>query len=123
MKKFILVFSSILLLVSITSISCKKTDDDQNNPEVNFKIFIYGLTGCHLCTDFEDDLNQNNISYTFYDIDSNNVKRAEMMNKLQIAGIPPDSIKWPVVDVMIDSLSHMFVQPDYEIDIKPLIGY
>jgi len=121
MKKVISVLSIVFIAILITT-SCEKTDDDQNKEPVNFEIFVYGLTGCHLCTDFEDALDQNNIPYIFYDIDTNNTKRAEMMSKLQVAGIPSDSIQWPVVDVMVDSISHMFIQPDYDTDVKPLIG-
>lgn len=121
MKKLISVLSIVFIAILITT-SCEKTDDNQGQEPVNFEIFVYGLTGCHLCTDFEDALDQDNIPYTFYDIDTNNTKRAEMMSKLQVAGIPSDSIQWPVVDVMVDSISHMFIQPDYDTDVKPLIG-
>ena len=121
MKKLISVLSIIFIAILITT-SCEKKGDNQDNEPVNFEIFVYGLTGCHLCTDFEDALDQDNIPYTFYDIDTNNTKRAEMMSKLQTAGIPSDSIQWPVVDVMVDSISHMFIQPDYQTEVKPLIG-
>jgi len=122
MRKSVIFVSVFLLAFIMLTFSCQKTDDNQNEAPGNWEIIIYGLTGCHLCTDFEDDLKNENIPFTFYDIDTNNVKRAEMMSKLQAAGIPSDSIKWPVVDVMVDSISHMFIQPDYDKDIKTLIG-
>jgi len=121
MRKIIYI-STLIILFSAITFSCEKVIDNPDNTPDNWAIYIYGLTGCHLCTDFEDQLDQENIPYTFYDIDTNNVKRGEMMAKLQTAGIPSDSIQWPVVDVMVDSISHMFIQPDYDKDVKPLIG-
>ncbi len=113
----------LILSVAVLGVSCKKTTDDDNENQApdNWEIFVYGLTGCGLCEDFENQLDKEKIPYTFYDINTNNEKRAEMMTKLDSAGIPSDSIHWPVVDVMVDSISHMFIQPKLE-DIKPLIG-
>lgn len=116
---------SILLFVlaSIFTFSCEKEEDTPPVNEVGeWEIIVYKITDCGLCTNFEDDLNAENIPYTAYDINDNNVKRAEMMTKLGEAGIASEDIQWPVVDVMVDSVSHMFVQPNLEKNIKPLIG-
>ncbi len=122
MKTKLLTPVILIIIVFTTLYSCKKNKDGDNSEPVNYNIYIYGITGCHYCTDFEDALKKDGVDYTFYDMDSNNVKRTEMINKLHAASIPENSIKWPVVDVMIDSISHMYIQPDYIKDVKPLIG-
>lgn len=114
-------FRSLAIILAIMLFSCQKQDDNQNNTSINFDIYIYGILDCHYCNDLENILDQNQIPYIFYDSESNNEKRAEMMAKMQAAGFPPDSIQWPVVDVMIDNISNIFIQPDYETEIKPLI--
>ncbi len=116
---------SILLLIigSIFMFACQKEEDPPPKEEVGeWEIIVYGITDCGLCTDFEDQLDKENIPYSFFDINTNNERRAEMMTKLAAAGISSDDIQWPIVDVMVDSISHMFVQPSLENDVKPLIG-
>ena len=104
-------------------LACQKEEDPPPKDDVGeWKIFVYGITDCGLCTNFEKDLDIENIPYSSYDINTNNEKRAEMMTKLEAAGISNDDIQWPVVDVMVDSISHMFIQPSLENDVKPLIG-
>jgi hypothetical protein len=115
----------VLLLVmgSMFAFACQKEEDPPPPEEVgNWEIIVYKITDCGLCTNFEEDLDAAKIPYTAYDINTNNVKRAEMMVKLGEAGIQSEDIQWPVVDVMVDSVSHMFVQPNLEKDVKPLIG-
>jgi len=113
----------LLLLVGIFAYSCKKEEDPppDNKPE-NWEIIVYGITECGLCTSFEDQLDSENIPYTFYDINTNNEKRAEMMHKLDSVGVASEDIHWPVVDVIVEKVSHMLIQPDLDKDVKPLIG-
>ena len=122
MKNNIKLAVLVLIMGSLFTFSCKKEEDPADTTPDKWEIFVYGITDCGLCTSFEDDLDKENIPYSFYDINTNNEKRAEMMLKLDAAGIPSDSIHWPVVDVMTDGVSHMFIQPDIDKDIKPLIG-
>lgn len=112
----------VLIISSLITISCKKDEDPADTTPDNWEIFVYGITDCGLCTSFEADLDKENIPYSFYDINTNNEKRAEMMNKLGAAGIPSDSIQWPIVDVMVNNVSHMLIQPNLDKDVKPLIG-
>jgi len=115
----------LLLLGSALVYSCGKENEEDNpadNKPDQWEIIVYGITDCGLCTNFEDELDKEKIPYTFYDINTNNEKRAEMMLKLDAAGIASEDIHWPVVDVIVDHVTHMFIQPDLEKDIKPLIG-
>ena len=113
----------LLLLGSIFVYSCTKEEDPppDNKPD-SWEIIVYGITDCGLCTSFEDKLDQEKIPYTFYDINDNNEKRAEMMHKLDSVGVASEDIHWPVVDVIVDHISHMLIQPDLDKDVKPLIG-
>jgi len=113
----------LLLLVGIFAYSCKKeeTPPPDNKPE-SWEIIVYGITECGLCTSFENQLDSENIPYTFYDINTNNEKRAEMMHKLDSVGVASEDIHWPVVDVIVEKVSHMLIQPDLDKDVKPLIG-
>ena len=123
MKKTFSIVVAFILMGVLVTFSCKKEKEElpDNKPDT-WEILVYGITDCGLCTDFEDQLDKEDIPYSFFDINTNNERRAEMMVKLGEAGIPSDSIQWPIVDVMVDSISHMFVQPDLEKDVKPLIG-
>ncbi len=113
----------LLLLGSTLVFSCGKEEEDpaDNKPD-QWEIIVYGITDCGLCTNFEDELDKEKIPYSFYDINTNNEKRAEMMLKLDSAGIASEDIHWPVVDVIVDHVTHMLIQPDLEKDVKPLIG-
>lgn len=123
MKAFQKLAILFLVMGSIFTFACNKEEDTPPVKEVgDWEIIVYKITDCGLCTNFEDDLDAENIPYTAYDINTNNVKRAEMMTKLGEAGISSEDIQWPIVDVMVDSVSHMFVQANLERDVKPLIG-
>ena len=119
--KHIVGFFVVLLILSSTA--CNKSDDEEENQEPDsWEVIVYGIPDCGLCSSFKDALDKESIPYTFYDIDSNNEKRAEMMQKLDDAGYTSDDIAWPIVDVIVDGVTHIMIQPDIEKDIKPLIG-
>jgi len=121
--KFLNASLLILIAVFITLFSCdKKEEEPENTAPQSWGIIVYGVADCIYCSDFEQELDDENIAYTFYDINVDGVKRLEMLDKLAAAGIPNSSIKWPVVDVITDGVSHIFIRPSLEKDVKPLIG-
>jgi len=108
--------SLILLFIFILSFSSfKKTESEEKgkSPE-QWEIIIYGISDCIYCTGLEDELDKENNPYTFYDINTNNAKRGEMLDKLAADGIPNSTIHWPVVNVITDGVSHIFIQPSLE---------
>ena len=124
MKTLSGILAIILFLGILSSTACQKDDSQNDNvkkPE-SWEIIVYGIPDCGLCSSFKDALDQEGLPYTFYDINTNNEKRAEMMKKLTDAGYTSDDIHWPIVDVIVDGVTHIMIQPDIDKDIKPLIG-
>jgi glutaredoxin len=123
MKKIFILSAIILMSGLILTTACSKDEDTNENKEPDsWEVIVYGIPDCGLCSSFKDELDKENIPYTFYDINTNNEKRAEMMEKLTDAGYTSDDIAWPIVDVIVDGVTHIMIQPDIDKDIKPLIG-
>ncbi len=116
------VFVLLVALSTTTFSSCSKDEDKAEDPKPTWTIYIYGRPTCGICTAFKQSLDEESIPYTFYNVDDEPDKNAEMWQKLNDAGMGGGSVGLPVVDVMVDGVSHMFIRPDRDIDIKPLIG-
>ena len=126
MKKaiYLLLFAMVATTFATFS-SCKKDDnkDDQDqDPQIQWTIYMYGRPSCGFCAGLKNDLDAESIAYTFYDIDNEADKNQEMWDKLNAAGMGGGSVGLPVVDVEVDGTANMFIRPDVETDIKPLIG-
>ena len=61
-------------------------------------LIVYGSDACHYCIDTKTFLNKKNITFIYYDIDTDKVKEQEMLSKLTYAGISIDNFQLPVVD-------------------------
>ena len=115
MKLLKFVLFSVFLGSALMFFSCDKEEDDDNNQQnsgPDYEILIYGRPSCSNCQDFKDDCDAEGLDYTFYNIDSNDEKNAEMWNKLNDAGMGGGNIDIPVVDVLIEGESNMFENPD-----------
>lgn len=125
MKKILYPFFILILGISLAGIvSCEKEEDENTNddpPEKEWTIFVYGRPTCGYCAALKTDLDNESIPYIFYDVDNEPDKNSEMWAKLNEAGMAGGSVGLPVVDVMVDNVTHMFIRPDLETDIKPLI--
>lgn len=117
----------MLVGIGTTTISsCEKTDDtvvdDNTPPKKVWTIYVYGRPTCGFCSAFKQSLDDESIPYTWYDIDALPDKNTEMWQKLNDAGMGGGSVGIPVVDVMVDGVSNMFIRPDRDTDVKPLIA-
>lgn len=61
-------------------------------------IIVYGSDTCHYCVDTKIFLEENNISFKFFDIDKNQKALQEMLSKLAKAKIDVSDLKIPVID-------------------------
>ena len=127
MRNFKIVLTLIILSTAIISTSCKKNEDKKVKelvPKYNlidsYSIIIYGNTGCCYCDNLETALDENNITYTYYNISDNSDIMSEMYTKLRSIDYYDLNVNLPVVDVTTDS-THILIQPDFETDVIPLI--
>ncbi len=127
MRNLRIVLALIILSTAIISTACKKEDDEKVEEEAptynfidNYSIIVYGNTGCSYCDNLEVDLDENNITYTFYNISENPDKMSEMFEKLRSIGYLDSYVDLPVVDITTDS-THILIQPDFETEVIPLI--
>jgi glutaredoxin len=125
MKKLLTMFLFMAATISMVSLtSCSKDDDntdDNNTPQKTWTIYEYGRPSCGYCMALKQELEDANIAFTFYNIDDEPDKNSEMWQKLNDAGMGGGSVGIPVVDVMVDGVSHIFIRPDLDADIRPLI--
>ena len=126
MKKLLTLTLFVLMVgTSMMISSCEKKDDDQKQedpPKKVWTIYIYGRPTCGFCNAFKQSLDDENIPYTFYNVDDEPDKNSEMWQKLNDAGMGGGSVGLPVVDVYVDGVSHIFIRPDRDKDVKPLIS-
>ncbi|MCK5857328.1 MAG: glutaredoxin family protein [Bacteroidales bacterium] len=124
MKKFLLLIMITTLIGSLSVLSsCKKSTDDEvkeEPPKKEWTILLYGRPSCGICSALKADLNSANIAFTEYDVDTQSDKNSEMWAKLSSIG-HTGSVGLPVVDVIVDGKSNVFIRPSVEVDIKPLI--
>lgn len=52
------------------------------------KVEIYSTASCHFCHMAKDFFNANNVPFTDYDVGTDTVKRAEMVEKSGQMGVP-----------------------------------
>ncbi len=99
MKVFIFSIVFALLITNLsgsqeTHIDKKVVKESQTNV-----VIVYGSDTCHYCIDTKTFLQENQVTFVYYDVDLNLVKQKEMLQKLQKAGISIDAISLPVVDL------------------------
>ncbi|MCF8332471.1 MAG: hypothetical protein K9H84_08475 [Bacteroidales bacterium] len=114
---------TLMIMSSLAFISCEKDEESNNNQnnEPEWEVIVYGRPTCGLCNAFKDAADAEGLEYTFYDIDTNQEKNAEMWDKLNAAGMGGGSITLPVVDALVDGESHMFSNPTVQevMDVLP----
>ncbi|MFC4096735.1 glutaredoxin family protein [Euzebyella saccharophila] len=71
---------------------------DMATQDVRETIIVYGSDTCHYCLDTKSYLTSKQIAFTYYDVDVNLTKQREMVLKIQLAGLPAESISLPVID-------------------------
>ncbi len=71
-------------------------------------ITVYGSANCMHCVKMKKWLDENNIDYTFFDVNSDREARTEMLNKVKKAKIK-GRVLYPVVDID----GRIFIQPDH----------
>ncbi len=106
--------------------ACEK-EEEQKDPDPDpvvkeWTIYVYGRPTCGFCNSLTNGLDGEEIPYTFYNIDEDSDKNAEMWSKLNEAELGGGSVGLPVVDVEVDGVMHLFIRPSIEDDIKPLIA-
>lgn len=126
--KHILLFT-LLVVLGMGVQSCNKSnnnddDDDDTQPKKVWEIRIFGTPNCGNCTAFKNKLDSESVPYTFLDcttpVASENGS-AEMIQTISDAGMDMSDMEYPVVNVIVDGVAHVFFLPNYETDIKPLI--
>lgn len=105
---------SLFIISSFSIVSCDKEEDNNQTNEPQWEIFVYGRPGCGNCTNFKNQCDTEGLEYTFYDIDQDDTKKAEMWDKLNAAGMGGGSVTLPVVDVNVDGTENMFCYPSME---------
>ena len=75
-------------------------------PQAHDKVIMYSLTTCGFCVQKKRELRAAGIRFEEYCIDKDEVKNAELGDKLKLAGYPPKSYGTPILDV------HGFMLPD-----------
>lgn len=123
-KKLVFVTFVLFMFAALAACEKEKKDDTQPDPEPQhtFDILIYGRPSCGHCTAFKQACEDNNLEYTFYDIDQNAEKKTEMWDKVNNAGLGNGgSIGLPIVDAIVDGTSNVFERPDIQtiLDLKP----
>lgn len=113
---------ALLGIVACEKENVKDEDPEPEKPKKEWTIHVYGRPTCGYCSALKSGLDAESIPYLFYDIDTDNEKKSEMWAKLNAAGMGGGSVGLPVVDVVVDNVSHMFIRPNIEEDIKPLIA-
>ena len=126
MRKFLLLIMLTTLIGGLSVMtSCKKSTEDDEKvkeepPKKEWTILLYGRPSCGICSALKADLNAESIAFTEYDIDTQSDKNSEMWAKLSAIG-HTGSVGLPVVDVIVDGESNVFIRPSVADDIKPLI--
>lgn len=75
----------------------------------NIQIIIYGSKSCPHCVAFVEKMDQENISYTFKEVDNNDKNYLEMLDKVNSINFT-GYIGYPVVDVG----GHILVAPEFD---------
>ncbi len=112
----------LLAMAFSIQLACDKEEEKDPDPVVKeWTIYVYGRPSCGFCSNFMKGLDAEAIPYTFYNIDEDPGKNTEMWNKLNAAGMGGGSVGLPVVDIVVDGVSHLFIRPNINDDVKPLI--
>lgn len=62
-------------------------------------IIMYGRDGCGVCRAMRKNLDREGIAYTFYDVDANGKKSAEMWQKVHDSYPDTKNVRFPVMDI------------------------
>lgn len=123
MKKLFPLFLTLSLFLLFISCEKDSEENDIQKPVYNyidsFNIIVFGSNQCIYCTDLEDKLKEEQLTYTYYDTgDPGN--SSMMWQKLYDSGYQSNYVDLPVVEVTTDSV-RLLIQPNFENDIIPLI--
>ncbi|MCF8332470.1 MAG: glutaredoxin [Bacteroidales bacterium] len=102
---------SVLIFLSVYMFSCQKEEDESHQ---EYEILIYGREVCSNCEKLMRKCDDNNVDYTFYDIDKDSEKRNEMQQKCWEAGFGNSgSVTLPIVDVILADTSYLYENPSF----------
>ena len=105
MKKYL--WTILIFFLFLGFYSCEFDTKKEKSAEQKSVITVYGSANCIHCVKMKRWLDENNIDYTFIDVNSDRVARTEMLNKVKNA-----EIKGRVVYPVIDIDGRIFIQPD-----------
>ncbi|AXG70697.1 glutaredoxin 3 [Kordia sp. SMS9] len=71
---------------------------DESKHKITKTIIVYGSDTCHFCVDTKQFLKDKKVTFTYFDVDVNNEKLQEMLQKLRKANIPVSNLSLPVID-------------------------
>lgn len=91
--------TTIFFLAILFQSNCKESNTlKQVNTEEAVILIVYGSDTCHYCLKTKTYLNENNIKYSYHDIDKNQEKLNEMITKLRANNISLSNLSLPVID-------------------------
>lgn len=99
MRGFIFPIIFALMITNLSGSQETHTDKKVVKESQTNVVIVYGSDTCHYCIDTKTFLQENQVTFVYYDVDLNLVKQKEMLQKLQKAGISIDAISLPVVDL------------------------
>lgn len=106
-------YFSVFIVLSLATFiyACEK---DQEEEKQGYEILIYGREVCSNCEKLMHKCDDNNVDYTFYDIDKDSEKRNEMQEKCWEAGFGSSgSVTLPIVDVIVSDNSYLYENPSF----------
>lgn len=86
----------LLLFLCFSCIALGQTKTDLKTKAT--PILVYGSDTCHYCLETKAHLQVKEISFIYYDIDTNEIKLQEMLYKMRIAGFSTSNVQLPVID-------------------------
>ncbi len=82
-------YSNAVKVAAVTSETTQETTE---------KIIVYGSDTCHYCLDTKKYLKEQKVTFVYFDVDVNEEKLKEMLQKLRKANIPVSNLSLPVID-------------------------
>lgn len=86
----------LFLFICFSNVAWGQTDAvSKSNPT---PLIVYGSDTCYYCLETKAHLQEKEISFIYYDIDTNEIKLQEMLYKMRKAELSASNVQLPVID-------------------------
>ncbi|MFT4737013.1 MAG: glutaredoxin [Paraglaciecola sp.] len=109
MTRYISTLFSVVFLTFLLGCSTESSQSSAQETTVQKEIVVFGSNQCSHCLDFKSKLDSAGLTYTFHDIDVDDQRAEEMIERLQAINFE-GRVSLPVI--MVNN-QRMYVAPDF----------